>query len=197
MTIFPRLLRRKKGSRAVGSGEALAAVSKELGIARKLLYEWRWAWRRHAAAGLNRRRGPGRWRPAIQRGPLASSARPPREPRLPSPSCVFGRARGFVFALRLLCRAQIFDEREELVSPPAGVGPYWSCLSRRAQPSRASPYLPSGVRLMFQPAINRPAPHPEPSYSALRCSGNMRSRTASLRTRMCHVVARICSAISA
>src|SRR6201998_3869962 len=40
------------------SGEALAAVSKELGIARKLWYEWRWAWRRHGAAGLNRRRGP-------------------------------------------------------------------------------------------------------------------------------------------
>jgi transposase len=40
------------------SGEALAAVSKELGIARKLLYEWRWAWRRHGAAGLNQRRGP-------------------------------------------------------------------------------------------------------------------------------------------
>ena len=39
-------------------GEALAAVSRELGIARKLLYEWRWAWRRHGAAGLNRRRGP-------------------------------------------------------------------------------------------------------------------------------------------
>ena len=40
------------------AGEALAAVSKELGIARKLLYEWRWAWRRHGAAGLNQRRGP-------------------------------------------------------------------------------------------------------------------------------------------
>src|SRR5271155_2916110 len=43
--------------RRLESGEALAAVSKELGIARKLLYEWRWAWRRHGAAGLNRRRG--------------------------------------------------------------------------------------------------------------------------------------------
>ena len=41
--------------RRLESGEALAAVSKELGIARKLLYEWRWAWRRHGAAGLNRR----------------------------------------------------------------------------------------------------------------------------------------------
>src|SRR5580658_1823613 len=44
--------------RRLESGEALAAVSKELGIARKLLYEWRWAWRRYGAAGLNRRRGP-------------------------------------------------------------------------------------------------------------------------------------------
>jgi transposase len=46
--------------RRLESGEALAAVSKELGIARKLLYEWRWAWRRHGSAGLNRRRGPNR-----------------------------------------------------------------------------------------------------------------------------------------
>src|ERR1700674_1476593 len=44
--------------RRLESGEALAAVSKELGIARKLSYEWRWAWRRDGAAGLNRRRGP-------------------------------------------------------------------------------------------------------------------------------------------
>src|SRR5271154_695109 len=44
--------------RRLESGEALAAVSKQLGIARKLLYEWRWAWRRQGAAGLNRRRGP-------------------------------------------------------------------------------------------------------------------------------------------
>ena len=35
----------------------LSKPEKELGIARKLLYEWRWAWRRHGAAGLNRRRG--------------------------------------------------------------------------------------------------------------------------------------------
>ena len=36
---------------------------------------------------------------------------------------LLGRARRFVFALRLLRRAQIFDEREELVSPRAGAGP--------------------------------------------------------------------------
>ena len=38
-------------------------------------------------------------------------------------SRLLGRARRFVFALRLLCRAQIFDERVELVSPRAGGGP--------------------------------------------------------------------------
>src|ERR1700739_2428383 len=60
--------------RRLESGEALAAVSKELGIARKLLYEWRWAWRRHGAAGLNRRRGPKkglRWKMATSDPPGA------------------------------------------------------------------------------------------------------------------------------
>jgi transposase len=33
-------------------------VARELGIARKLLYEWRAAYRRFDLAGLNRRRGP-------------------------------------------------------------------------------------------------------------------------------------------
>src|ERR1700675_86843 len=44
--------------RRLEAGEALAKVSRELGIARKLLYEWRSAWRRHGVAGLNRKRGP-------------------------------------------------------------------------------------------------------------------------------------------
>ena len=38
-------------------------------------------------------------------------------------SRLLGRARRLVFALRLLRRAQFFDERVELVSPRAGVGP--------------------------------------------------------------------------
>jgi hypothetical protein len=38
-------------------------------------------------------------------------------------SCLLWRARHSVFALRLLRRAQAFDERVELVSPRAGVGP--------------------------------------------------------------------------
>jgi hypothetical protein len=38
-------------------------------------------------------------------------------------SCLLGRAGRLVFALRLLRRAQTFDERVELLSPRAGVGP--------------------------------------------------------------------------
>ena len=43
--------------RRLEAGEALASISKELGVARKLLYEWRSAWRRLGVAGLNRKRG--------------------------------------------------------------------------------------------------------------------------------------------
>ena len=39
------------------AGERIAAVSEELKISRKLLYEWRAAYRKLGAAGLNRKRG--------------------------------------------------------------------------------------------------------------------------------------------
>ena len=42
----------------LGAGERLAEVARELGIARKLLYEWRAAYRKLGLSGLNRRRGP-------------------------------------------------------------------------------------------------------------------------------------------
>ena len=42
----------------IEAGERLAAVADELGIRRKLLYEWRDAFRAHGAVGLNRKRGP-------------------------------------------------------------------------------------------------------------------------------------------
>ena len=58
--------------RRLEAGEALAKVSRELGIARKLLYEWRSAWRRLGVAGLNRKRGP---KPGRRR----RSDRPPSE----------------------------------------------------------------------------------------------------------------------
>ena len=42
------------------AGERIAAVAEELKIRRKLLYEWRAAYRKLGAAGLNRKRGPKR-----------------------------------------------------------------------------------------------------------------------------------------
>ena len=46
------------------AGERIAAVADELKIKRKLLYEWRAAYRQLGLAGLNRKRGrkPGRAR---------------------------------------------------------------------------------------------------------------------------------------
>lgn len=40
------------------AGERLAALADELGIRRKLLYQWRHAYRKQGIAGLNRKRGP-------------------------------------------------------------------------------------------------------------------------------------------
>lgn len=71
------------------AGERLAAVADELGIRRKLLYEWRHAYRRQGVAGLNRKRGPkpgsqgtgsppGRASPGLPSGPdgAPAAARP-------------------------------------------------------------------------------------------------------------------------
>jgi transposase len=78
----------------IESGERLSAVSDEMGIRRKLLYEWRAAYRALGAAGLNRKRGPKpggerfsgspRGRPSAAAPPssgvASSSARPRGEP---------------------------------------------------------------------------------------------------------------------
>jgi transposase-like protein len=40
------------------AGEQGTALAAELGVRRKLLYDWRKAWRRLGVAGLNRQRGP-------------------------------------------------------------------------------------------------------------------------------------------
>ncbi len=42
----------------IAAGERLAAVAAEFGVRRKLLYEWRDAYRALGAAGFNRKRGP-------------------------------------------------------------------------------------------------------------------------------------------
>ena len=58
----------------VAAGERVAAVALELGVQRKLLYEWWRAWEKLGIAGLNRRRGPGLWRAS------ASAAAAPASP---------------------------------------------------------------------------------------------------------------------
>ena len=76
------------------AGERLAAVADELGVRRKLLYEWRHAYRRLGVAGLNRKRGPkpggkgsgwspGRASPGLPSGPDSKpgDARPGDEPK--------------------------------------------------------------------------------------------------------------------
>lgn len=40
------------------AGASASALAIELGVRRKLLYDWRQAYREHGVAGLNRKRGP-------------------------------------------------------------------------------------------------------------------------------------------
>lgn len=40
------------------AGEALAALAREFGVARKVLYDWRAAWRAEGVEGFGKRRGP-------------------------------------------------------------------------------------------------------------------------------------------
>lgn len=42
----------------VEAGEAMLPLARELGIPRKLLYDWHKAWKAHGVTGLNRKRGP-------------------------------------------------------------------------------------------------------------------------------------------
>ena len=83
----------------LGAGERLAEVARELGIARKLLYEWRAAYRRFGVAGLNRRRG------AKPRGARAS---PDAAPAPPAPLSELARAQARIAELeRKIGRQQV------------------------------------------------------------------------------------------
>jgi transposase-like protein len=42
------------------AGEAVLPLARKLGVSRKLLHDWRKAWKLHGPAGLNRKRGPKR-----------------------------------------------------------------------------------------------------------------------------------------
>jgi transposase-like protein len=56
------------------AGEQFSALAAELGVRRKLLYEWRKAWRRLGVEGLNRKRGP---KPGGSRSAIRATDRDP------------------------------------------------------------------------------------------------------------------------
>ena len=56
------------------AGEQFSALAAELGVRRKLLYEWRIAWRRLGVEGLNRKRGP---KPGGSRSAIRATDRDP------------------------------------------------------------------------------------------------------------------------
>ena len=84
----------------LAAGERLAAVARELGIARKLLYEWRAAHRRFGVAGLNRRRG---------RKPMSARASPDAAPTTPAALSELARAQARIAELERKIGRQAID----------------------------------------------------------------------------------------
>ena len=84
----------------LAAGERLAAVARELGIARKLLYEWRAAHRRFGVAGLNRRRGPK---------PRSARASPDAAPATPAALSELARAQARIGELERKIGRQAID----------------------------------------------------------------------------------------
>ena len=82
------------------AGERMAAVSDELKIRRKLLYEWRAAYRELGAAGLNRKRG---------RKPGGARASPDAAPATPAPLTELARAQARIAELERKIGKQQMD----------------------------------------------------------------------------------------
>ncbi len=82
------------------AGERLAAVADELEIKQKLLYEWRAAYRKLGAAGLNRKRGPK---------PGGARASPDAAPATPAPLSDLARAQARVAELERKIGKQQMD----------------------------------------------------------------------------------------
>jgi transposase len=82
------------------AGERIAAVSEELKIRRKLLYEWRAAYRKLGAAGLNRKRG---------RKPGVARASPDAAPATPGALTDLARAQARIAELERKIGKQQMD----------------------------------------------------------------------------------------
>ena len=96
----PRLFTTEFKERAVlrlEAGEQFSALAAELGVRRKLLYDWRKAWCLLGVAGLNRKRGP-------KLGGLRSSG----VPDFATPADPLAQARARIAELeRLIGRQQV------------------------------------------------------------------------------------------
>ena len=82
------------------AGDRIASVAEELKIRRKLLYEWRAAYRRLGAAGLNRKRG---------RKPGGARASPDAAPTMPAALTDLARAQARIAELERKIGQQQID----------------------------------------------------------------------------------------
>ena len=82
------------------AGERIASVADELKIRRKLLYEWRAAYRKLGAVGLNRKRG---------RKPGGARASPDAAPATPAPLTDLARAQARIAELERKIGKQQMD----------------------------------------------------------------------------------------
>jgi hypothetical protein len=82
------------------AGEAVLPLARELGVSRKVLHDWRKAWKLHGPAGLNRKRGPK---------PGPRKLRPLTEPAAKSSSGELAQARAKIAELERKVGQQALD----------------------------------------------------------------------------------------
>src|SRR5208282_795804 len=115
-------------------GEKIAAVAVETGVRRKLLYQWRDAYRSMGTAGFNRKRGPKpgtrRARASPGAAPSVPSSSSDAGPSVATPGDALARAQARIGELeRLIGRQQadlhFFREALRLwdATSPSGVAP--------------------------------------------------------------------------
>jgi transposase-like protein len=101
--VFPAALKLDAVNR-LEAGEALAAVARELGISRKILYGWRTAWRAEGIGWLDRRRGP---KPGLRKRRLAAALAAEMAPAAPDQTQALARAEARIGELeRIVGRQQ-------------------------------------------------------------------------------------------
>jgi transposase len=82
------------------AGDAVLPLARKLGVSRKLLHDWRKAWKLHGPAGLNRKRGPK---------PGPRKLRPPAEPAAKGSSGELAKARAKIAELERKIGQQALD----------------------------------------------------------------------------------------